>query len=229
MLISPTTPSSSASARVVSAIRPSISSPRLIGGRTQAESPEWTPGLLDVLHHSGEHAVGAVGERVDVDLDGVLEEAVEEQRVLAVGLRVAAQVGREVVGRVADLHRPAAEHVGGADEQRKADPAGDRLRLLGAEGGAVGRMGDRRAARAGRRSGRGPRPGRSRRPACRAGSRRRPRAAWRAAAASGRRTGRSRPPAAPARSRRGRRRRSAARSRGGRRCRSRSRPSPGCS
>ena len=35
------------------------------------------PGLLNVLHNAGEHAVGAVGERVDVDLDRVLEEAVE--------------------------------------------------------------------------------------------------------------------------------------------------------
>ncbi len=43
MLISPITPSSSAIRRVVSRISSSISSPRLIGGITQAESPEWMP------------------------------------------------------------------------------------------------------------------------------------------------------------------------------------------
>ena len=42
-LIRPITPSSSAILRVVSRISSSISSPRLIGGITQAESPEWTP------------------------------------------------------------------------------------------------------------------------------------------------------------------------------------------
>ena len=42
-LISPITPSSRAILRVVSRISSSISSPRLIGGITQAESPEWTP------------------------------------------------------------------------------------------------------------------------------------------------------------------------------------------
>ena len=43
MLIRPMTPSSSAIRRDVSRISSSISSPRLIGGITQAESPEWTP------------------------------------------------------------------------------------------------------------------------------------------------------------------------------------------
>ena len=82
-------------------------------------------------------------EGVDVDLDRVLEEAVEQQRVLGARLDVLAQVGAQIIGRVADLHRPAAEHVGGPDEQREADarPAIS-LRLVGAEGGAVRRVGD---------------------------------------------------------------------------------------
>ena len=45
-------------------------------------------GLLDVLHDPGDVDLLAVGERVDVDLDRVLEEAVEQQRVLLVGLDV---------------------------------------------------------------------------------------------------------------------------------------------
>ena len=35
-------------------------------------------GLLDVLHHRGDVGVVAVAERVDVELDRVLEEAVDE-------------------------------------------------------------------------------------------------------------------------------------------------------
>ena len=49
-------------------------------------------GLLDVLHDPGDLARLAVAERVDVDLDRVLEEAVEQQRVLLVGLDVALEV-----------------------------------------------------------------------------------------------------------------------------------------
>ena len=81
------------------------------------------PGLLDVLHHRGDEALVAVAERVDVDLDRVLEEAVEQQRVLLVGLDVRVEVGRERLARVTDLHRPAAEHVARADQQREADVA----------------------------------------------------------------------------------------------------------
>ena len=40
------------------------------------------PGLLDVLHDPAEVHRLAVVEGVDVDLDGVVEEAVDEDRVL---------------------------------------------------------------------------------------------------------------------------------------------------
>ena len=39
-------------------------------------------GLLDVLHDPADVDLGAVAQRVDVDLDRVLEEAVDEHRVL---------------------------------------------------------------------------------------------------------------------------------------------------
>ena len=42
-------------------------------------------GLLDVLHDAAEVHLGAVVEHVDVDLDGVVEEAVDEHRVLGRG------------------------------------------------------------------------------------------------------------------------------------------------
>ena len=123
MLISPITPSSSAIRSVVARISSSISSPRLIGGHHAGRVAGVDAGLLDVLHDPGDADRLAVAERVDVDLDRVLEEAVEQQRVLLVGLDVGLQVGVEVLGRVADLHRPAAEHVGGPDQQREADLA----------------------------------------------------------------------------------------------------------
>jgi hypothetical protein len=40
-------------------------------------------GFLDVLHHPGDEHVLAIGEGVDVHLDGVREVAVEQQRALA--------------------------------------------------------------------------------------------------------------------------------------------------
>jgi hypothetical protein len=54
-------------------------------------------GLLDVLHDRGDLAGLAVAERVDVDLDRVLEEPVQQQRVLLVGLYVALEVLAELI------------------------------------------------------------------------------------------------------------------------------------
>ena len=83
-------------------------------------------GLLDVLHDPADPDLAAVAQRVDVDLDGVLEEAVEEDLPPPSSARLAAQVVGEALARVDDLHRPAAEHVGGAHEQREADLLGAR-------------------------------------------------------------------------------------------------------
>ena len=71
--------------------------------------------------------LGAVAERVDVDLDRVLEEPVDESRPLD-----ARECLAHLVGVVADAHRAAAEHVRRADEHRVADPVGDVDRLRAA-------------------------------------------------------------------------------------------------
>ena len=68
------------------------------------------------------HTRLAVAERVDIDLDCVLEETVEED--LAALARLATQVVGEALAGVDDLHRAAAEHVGGAHEQREPDLVG---------------------------------------------------------------------------------------------------------
>ena len=62
--------------------------------------------FLDVLHHGRDPGVLAVAQGVDVDLDGVLDEAVDEDRPRH-GAHRLAQLG--VV--VADAHGTAAEHV----------------------------------------------------------------------------------------------------------------------
>ena len=78
-------------------------------------------GLLDVLHDAPDPDLVAVAERVDVHLQGVLQEAVEVDPPAVSGL--AAQVAVEILLRVDDLHRPPAEHVGGAHQQREARPS----------------------------------------------------------------------------------------------------------
>ena len=82
-------------------------------------------GLLDVLHDRADVRVLAVGERVDVDLDRVLEEAVDERA--PVDVRV--ERVDDLLRRVADAHRAAAEHVRRAHEHRVADAVRDRVRL----------------------------------------------------------------------------------------------------
>ena len=79
------------------------------------------PGLLDVLHDPAEVQVGAVVERVDVDLDGVLQEPVDQHRVVGAHVGGLGDVGLERGVVVDDLHAPAAQHVGGPDQHRVAD------------------------------------------------------------------------------------------------------------
>ena len=39
-------------------------------------------GVLDVLHHAADHAAPAVGDRVHVSLERVLEKRIDQDRVL---------------------------------------------------------------------------------------------------------------------------------------------------
>ncbi len=88
-------------------------------------------GFLDVFHDTADqHLAGVVADRVDVDLGGVGEEAIDQHRALGrqpALLAEAAEAGQlghrpgEVVAVVHDLHRPPAEHVARAHQHREPD------------------------------------------------------------------------------------------------------------
>ena len=99
-------------------------SPIRYGGSTHAESPEWMPGVLDVLHDAADHDALAVGDRVDVGLERVLEEAVDEHRPVLRHARRACRSSPRSDGCVVhDLHRAAAEHVRRPHEHRDSRSA----------------------------------------------------------------------------------------------------------
>ena len=95
------------------------------------------PGGFDMLHHAADQRAVAVTKAIDVDLDGVFEEAVEQHRGVVGNLDRLAHVALEVGLLVDDLHRPPAQHVGGAHHQGIADLLGQQHRLSGGTGGAV--------------------------------------------------------------------------------------------
>ena len=84
-------------------------------------------GLLDVLHDRTDQDIAAIGDGIDVDLDRVLNKAVDQRGRTDVAV---AQGGLVVT----DAHRAATEHVRRAHEYRIADAVGDLDRLLHAIG-----------------------------------------------------------------------------------------------
>jgi hypothetical protein len=68
-------------------------------------------GLLDVLHDAADVHLGAVAQCVDVDLDGILEEPVDEHRVLGGQFGGAGDVALQGVLVIDDLHAASAQHI----------------------------------------------------------------------------------------------------------------------
>ena len=82
-LMRPTTSSASAMARVWASMGADHGGGQGLGRQGARGVPRVHARLLDVLHDAGdEHLAGAVAHRVDVHLDGVLEEPVDEHRPL---------------------------------------------------------------------------------------------------------------------------------------------------
>ncbi len=99
-------------------------------------------GLFDVFHDAADVQLVTVEQRVDVDLDRVLQELVDEQRRRQapghhrVGLGFverAVHILFELRVVVDDFHAAAAEHVARAHEHRVADGVRGVERLLEAE------------------------------------------------------------------------------------------------
>ena len=87
-------------------------------------------GLLDMLHDSGDNHLVAVADGIDIVLEGVLEKLVDQHRMLRGSLHRRRHVVVERFLVVDDRHRPAAEDIGGTDEDGVADFGRDRARLL---------------------------------------------------------------------------------------------------
>ncbi len=84
-------------------------------------------GLLDVLHHAAEEELLAVVQRVDVDLDCVVDEPVDEHWVLRADLGRPLDVALQRLVVVDDLHAAPAEHVRRPHQHGVADLLGDPL------------------------------------------------------------------------------------------------------
>ena len=98
------------------------------------------PGLLDVLQQAADDDILAIRNAVDVDLDGVLQELVDENRLcLGIGYRFEGNghVARELLLGVHDFHGTAAEYVARAHDDREADLLCHGKRVLAALGDAA--------------------------------------------------------------------------------------------
>ena len=87
-------------------------------------------GLLDMLHDPGDEHGLLVGECVDINLDSVLQIAVDQHRAVAGNHDRLAHIALQPRHILDDLHRPSAEHIGRPDYDRKADVLGDALGLV---------------------------------------------------------------------------------------------------
>ncbi len=102
--------------------------------------PGMDSGLLDVLHDAADDDVSAVGQGVDVDLDGVLEELVHQNRVLRRSVDGKLHVVSQLFRVVDDLHGAPTKDIGRTDNNRVADIDGNSLRLFERPGYAVIRL-----------------------------------------------------------------------------------------
>ena len=94
-------------------------------------------GFLDVLHDAGDEDVLAVADRVDIDLDGIGEIAVDQHRAVARDDHRLGDVALELGIVLDDFHGAAAQHIGRADHHGEADALGDLLRFGAGIGDAV--------------------------------------------------------------------------------------------
>ena len=87
-------------------------------------------GFLDVFHHPGDVDGLGVGDAVHIDLDRVVQVAVDQHRIVAGDTHRLPHVAVQAGAVVDDLHRPPAQHVARPDHHRIADAVGDRFGFL---------------------------------------------------------------------------------------------------
>ena len=121
-------------ANVLARICSSSWRPSVIGGKAQAESPEWMPASSMCSIAAEKQFLPVVHQSVHIDLDRVVEELVDQHRVFGTGLGGALDVGGQHGLVVHDLHAASAQHVGRAYQHRVADLGGDGLGLGDAGG-----------------------------------------------------------------------------------------------
>ena len=95
------------------------------------------PCHLDVFHDAADDHPLAVGDGVHVHLGGIVQELVNEDRVLHGVPESRLQIVLELLLLVDDLHGPSAEHVGGPHQHRIADALGHSQGFVRGPGGAV--------------------------------------------------------------------------------------------
>ena len=98
------------------------------------------PRLFDMLHDGADDGGGAVGDGVHVDLDGVLEELVDQDRVFRGDVDGGLHVVVELAFIEDDAHGAAAQDIRGPHHHRVADAGRDLLGLVLGAGGVVVRL-----------------------------------------------------------------------------------------
>ena len=96
--------------------------------------------LFDMLHHAADDDILAVGHRIDINFNRIIQKAVEQHRRIIRHLHRLAHITLKVRLPMHDFHRAPAQHIRGAHHQRITDLFRRQQRLGRAAHRAVGRL-----------------------------------------------------------------------------------------
>ena len=96
--------------------------------------------FFDMLHNAGDDAGFSVGDCVHIDLDGILQEFIDQDGVIRRGLYRVLNESLQAVFIVNDLHRPSSQDIGGPHNDGIADLVGNPLGFLDGGGRSVWRL-----------------------------------------------------------------------------------------
>ena len=102
-----------------------------IGGQGAGAVAGMNARFFDMLHDAGDMDIAlAIAKRVDIHLDGVLQITVEQHRARARHAHGLVDVTGQRFHFMDQLHGPAAEYIGGSDQDREAELLGGGQCLL---------------------------------------------------------------------------------------------------